>query len=101
MRLPLALGCAALLLFAGSRHVFWGDYFVEAWPAVQLARGWTASAALGVRRRDNGADYTAFNAGVTKAVGPLQLDVRYYDTNHSGLGVPYHARVVGSARLRF
>ena len=75
--------------------------FVEAGPAVQLARGWTASAALGVRRRDNGADYTAFNAGVTKAVGPLQLDVRYYDTNHSGLGVPYHARVVGSARLRF
>jgi hypothetical protein len=33
IRLPLALGCAALLLFAGSRHIFWADYFVEAWPA--------------------------------------------------------------------
>lgn len=33
IRLPFALGCAALLLFAGSRSVFWGDYFVEAWPA--------------------------------------------------------------------
>lgn len=75
--------------------------FVEAGPAVQLAKGWTASAAIGVRRRDNGDDYTAFNAGVTKAVGPFQLDVRYYDTNHSGVGVPYHARIVGSARLRF
>jgi hypothetical protein len=29
----LALGCAAVLLALGSRHVFWADYFVEAWPA--------------------------------------------------------------------
>ena len=33
IRLPFALGCAALLLVLGSRNVFWGDYFVEAWPA--------------------------------------------------------------------
>jgi hypothetical protein len=33
IRLPFALGCAALLLLLGSRQVFWGDYFVEAWPA--------------------------------------------------------------------
>jgi hypothetical protein len=33
IRLLLALGCAALLLIAGSRTVFWADYFVEAWPA--------------------------------------------------------------------
>ena len=75
--------------------------FVEAGPAVQLAKGWTASAAAGVRRRVNGADYTAFNAGVTKAAGPFQLDLRYYDTNRSGLGTAYHARIVASARLRF
>lgn len=75
--------------------------FVEAGPAVQLARGWTASAAAGLRRRENGVDYTAFNAGVSKAAGPFQLDVRYYDTNHSGLGTAYHARIVASARLRF
>ncbi|WP_028065462.1 hypothetical protein [Solirubrobacter soli] len=33
IRHPFALGCAALLLFIGSRNVFWADYFVEAWPA--------------------------------------------------------------------
>jgi hypothetical protein len=33
IRLLFALGCAAVLLGAGSRNVFWGDYFVEVWPA--------------------------------------------------------------------
>ncbi len=33
IRLLFALGCAAVLLALGSRHVFWGDYLVEAWPA--------------------------------------------------------------------
>src|SRR3954468_23291273 len=32
-RAALALGCAAALLVLGSRPAFWGDYFVEAWPA--------------------------------------------------------------------
>ena len=75
--------------------------FVEAGPAVQLARGWTASAAIGHRSRVNGADYTAFNAGIGKAVGPVQLDLRYYDTNRSGLDDPYRARIVASARVSF
>ena len=75
--------------------------FVEAGPVVQLGKGWTASAALGHRGRQNGVDYTAFNAGVGKSVGPVQLDLRYYDTNRSGMGAAYHARVVASARLSF
>jgi hypothetical protein len=33
IRLLFAFGCAAVLLALGSRNVFWGDYFVEAWPA--------------------------------------------------------------------
>jgi hypothetical protein len=33
IRVPLALGCAALLLVLGSRHIFWSDYFNEAWRA--------------------------------------------------------------------
>jgi len=33
IRLLLAFACAAALLALGSRHVFWADYFVEAWPA--------------------------------------------------------------------
>jgi len=39
IRTPLALGCAALLLVFGSRHVFWADYFVEAWPAYFAVNG--------------------------------------------------------------
>lgn len=74
--------------------------FVEAGPAFQLGSGWTASAALGHRRRRRG-DYTAFNAGVTKSIRWLQLDLRYYDTNRSDVGSPYRARIVGSARLSF
>jgi hypothetical protein len=33
IRLSFALGCAVVLLALGSRHVFWADYFLEAWPA--------------------------------------------------------------------
>ncbi len=33
IRRLLALACAAALLAPDSRHVFWADYFVEAWPA--------------------------------------------------------------------
>jgi len=75
--------------------------FVEAGPAVQLGSGWTASAALGHRSREQGTDYTAFNAGVTKSIRWLQLDLRYYDTNRSDVGSPYRTRIVGSARLSF
>ena len=75
--------------------------FVEAGPAVQLGKGWTASAAIGHRSRVNGVDYTAWNAGVGKAVKFLQVDLRYYDTNRSGVGEIYHGRVVASAKLSF
>jgi hypothetical protein len=74
--------------------------FVEAGPAVQLARGWTASAAIGHRGRQNGTDYTAFNAGIGKAGGPVQLDLRYYDTNRSDVDI-YRGRIVASARVTF
>lgn len=75
--------------------------FVEGGPAVQFAKGWTASAAIGHRSRENGIDYTAWNAGVGKTVHGVQLDLRYYDTNRSALDTPYHARLVASAKLSF
>jgi uncharacterized protein (TIGR02001 family) len=75
--------------------------FVEGGPAVQLGKGWTASAAIGHRSRVRGTDYTAFNIGVGKAVRWLQLDLRYYDTNRSDIATAYHSRVVASARLSF
>jgi hypothetical protein len=73
--------------------------FVEGGPSVQLAKGWIASAAIGHRSRQNGADYTAFNAGISHSVKFLQLDLRYFDTNRSELGSNYHRRVVASAKL--
>jgi len=43
IRLLAALGCAAILLALGSRHVFWGDYLNEAWSAYFGLRtdGWS------------------------------------------------------------
>lgn len=74
--------------------------FVEAGPAVQLGKGWTASAAIGRRSRVNGTNYTAFNAGLGRSAGPLQFDVRYYDTSRSDAEI-YRRRVVASARISF
>lgn len=75
--------------------------FVEAGPVVQLRKGWTASAAIDRRNRQDGVDYTAWNAGIAKLVGPVQVDVRYYDTNRSGAGDFYRGRVVGTVKLAF
>lgn len=73
--------------------------FVEAGPAVQLPRGWTVSAAIGHRSRQNGVNYTAFNAGVSKTEKALTLDFRYYDTGRSSAGEIYDARFVALAKL--
>jgi uncharacterized protein (TIGR02001 family) len=75
--------------------------FVEVGPVVQAGRGWTLSAAVGRRSRERGTDYTAFNAGVSKSIGGLQLDMRYYDTDRSGIGSPYRGRLVGAIRVGF
>ena len=75
--------------------------YVEGGPSLQLPKGWVLSAAIGRRHRQGGADYTAFNAGVSKTVKMLQLDLRYYDTAHSHLGEVYEGRIVGSVRLSF
>jgi uncharacterized protein (TIGR02001 family) len=75
--------------------------FIEAGPVIQLGKGWTISAAAGHRPRVRGPDYTAFNAAVGKRVKALQLDLRYYGTNRSGLGDIYHARLVASAKVTF
>ena len=77
------------------------SFFVEAGPVVQLGKDWAASAAIGHRSRQLGPDYTAFNAGLGKSIGRIRLDVRYYDTNRSGIGNPYHARVAAAANIAF
>jgi hypothetical protein len=76
--------------------------FTEGTLSYAPVRPVTVSAALGVRERGGGPDYRAFNAGISYAINAnVTADVRYYDTDRSGVGEPYQARVIGSLRLRF
>lgn len=75
--------------------------YVEAGPAIRFGKGWTASAAVGHRGRERGLDYTSFNAGLSKSVRFLQLDLRFYDTDRHGAGQRYDSRIVGSVKLSF
>jgi hypothetical protein len=59
-------------------------------------------AAIGRREREGSTDYTAFNAGVTRAVFKgVSAELRYYDSARSELGDPFQGRVVGALRARF
>ena len=76
--------------------------YVEASAAYSLLPHTTVSAAIGRRDRVVGADYTAFNAGVTQALSRnFTADLRYYGTNKRGLGYTYHPGLIGSVRARF
>jgi hypothetical protein len=76
--------------------------FVEGGATLRLAENSNASAAFARRERDGGPDYGAFNAGVSHRIaGRFTLDLRYYDTDRSGLGEPFRARMIGSVRARF
>lgn len=74
--------------------------FLEGGPSFDLTKTARLSANIGHRGRVNGDDYTAFNAGIAKALfNGVTLDARYYDTNRGELGFPYKARVVISVRM--
>jgi hypothetical protein len=76
--------------------------YVEGGPGLALPKGFSVSAAVGHRGRRGGADYTSFNAGVSKTlVKKLILDLRYYDTDRNELGYVYAARAVGSVKMTF
>jgi hypothetical protein len=75
--------------------------FAEAGASYALSSSLSASAALGRRQRGGGADYTAWNGGLTwTGLKPLSLDVRYYDTD-AGRAQPFRPRLVVSARAKF
>jgi uncharacterized protein (TIGR02001 family) len=75
--------------------------FAEAGASYRLSSSLSASAAFGHRRRGGGADYNAWNAGLSwSAVKQLTIDLRYYDTN-AGSAQPFRARAVLSAKARF
>lgn len=76
--------------------------FAEAGLSYRLAAGATVSAAIDRRERDGAPDYTAFNAGGSYTLAEhFTLDLRWYDTDRSGVGAIYRRRLVGSVRARF
>ena len=80
-----------------GKTVYW-----EGGASYQFDKKTSASAGVGIRRRDGGPDYTSFNAGLTRTlVGPLTAELRYYDTNKNSLGDYFHRRVVASLKARF
>lgn len=76
--------------------------FAEASVGWRVARPITLNASIARRERDGGPDYSAFSAGLSyRLADPLTADLRWYDTDRSGLGEPYRGRLVGSLRARF
>lgn len=75
--------------------------FAEAGTSYRFSPRLSASAAFGHRKRGGGADYNAWNAGLTwDGLKPFSIDLRYYDTD-GGSAQPFRARAVVSARARF
>lgn len=84
--------------YAATEAAWW----VEAQASRKLAKDWKVSAAYGLREQDGGADYRAWNAGVTwKATDRLALDLRWYDTDSHERGVNYDGRLFASATVAF
>ena len=75
--------------------------YVESGPSYDLTKTVRISASVGRRSRRGSLDYTSFNAGISKTVGPIVVDARYFDTAQSELGKPYRGRIVVSGRLSF
>jgi hypothetical protein len=73
---------------------------IEGGPTLEIGTTARISASLGHRSRENGDDYTAFNAGVAKTLYKgVTVDARFYGTNRDDLGVNYKERLVVSAKL--
>ncbi|WGM40316.1 TorF family putative porin [Caulobacter sp. NIBR1757] len=84
--------------YAATEAAWW----IETQASRELAENWKVSAAYGLREQDGGADYRAWNAGVTwKATDRLALDLRWYDTDSHERGVNYDGRVYLAATIAF
>lgn len=84
--------------YAATEAAWW----VEAQASREIAEDWKISAAYGAREQDGGADYRAWNAGVTWDVTDrLALDLRWYDTDSRSLGENYDGRVYLAATVSF
>ena len=77
-------------------------WWIEGQASREVAPGWTVSAAYGAREQNGGADYRAWNAGVTWEVREgVELDLRWYDTDSHDLGENYDGRVFAALILSF
>lgn len=84
--------------FAATREAWW----IEVQGTVSVGPRTNASAAIGDRRADGGAEYGAWNAGVKhKLTDALALDLRWYDTDSHELGDNYDGRLVAAATYSF
>ncbi len=84
--------------YAAAEAAWW----VEAQVSRKIADDWKVSAAYGLREQDGGADYRAWNAGVTwKATKRLAFDLRWYDTDSHERGDNYDGRLFASATVAF
>jgi uncharacterized protein (TIGR02001 family) len=76
--------------------------WLEGGLAWKIAKKTSLSANIGRRERTGSTDYTAFNLGLTQSLLPnVSAEVRYYDTQRSGLGENFHARAVASVKVKF
>ncbi len=84
--------------YGATRQAWW----VEGQLSHPVGERFTASAALGRREQDGGADYTAWNAGGQVAISDrVALDLRWYDTDSHELGSAYRGQAVAAVLLRF
>jgi uncharacterized protein (TIGR02001 family) len=84
--------------YAAARQTWW----VEAQASRPIGERVVVSAALARREQENGAGYTAWNAGAQVALGRrLGLDLRWHDTDAHQRGDAYHGRAVAALTLRY
>lgn len=82
----------------GTEEAWW----VEAQGGFAIDSRTRATAAIGERITDTGAEYTAWNVGVKRRlVDHVALDVRWYDTDEHSFGERYQDRLVAALAFSF
>lgn len=84
--------------FASTQEAWW----IEFQGGIALDDKTRATAAIGDRTADGGAEYTAWNVGVKRKLPyDLALDVRWYDTDGHSFGDAYEGRLVAALTYSF
>lgn len=84
--------------FASTQEAWW----IEFQGGIALDDNTKATAAVGDRTADGGAEYTAWNVGVKRKLPyDLAIDVRWYDTDGQSYGDAYEGRLVAALTYSF